>query len=39
MQKTGEYNSNNAFIYSGSTGRVNYYGKYGTGAVRPVSAL
>ena len=36
MQKTGEYNSNNAFIYNGNTGNVNN-NKYNTNAVRPVS--
>ena len=40
MQKTGEYNSNNAFIYNGNTGLVSSnYGKYNTYAVRPVSAF
>ena len=39
MQKTGEYNSNNAFIYNGNTGNVNYYNKYYANAVRPVSAF
>ena len=39
MQKTGEYNSNNAFFYNGITGNVNNYYEYGTYAVRPVSAL
>lgn len=34
-----EYNSNGAFIYNGSTGSVSNYGKYGTDAVRPVSAF
>ena len=38
MQKTGEYNSNNAFIYNGNTGNVNN-NKYNTNAVRPVSAF
>lgn len=37
MQKTGEYNSNNAFIYNGNTGNVNNNNKYNTNAVRPVS--
>lgn len=35
--KTGEYNSNNAFIYNGNTGNVNNNNKYNTNAVRPVS--
>lgn len=39
MQKTGEYNSNNAFIYNGYTGNVGNGNKYGTNAVRPVSAF
>ena len=39
MQKTGEYNSSNAFIYSGNTGSVLSNSKYYTSAVRPVSAL
>ena len=39
MQKTGEYNSNNAFVYYGGTGLVSYNNKYYTYAVRPVSAL
>ena len=39
MQKTGEYNSNNAFFYNGSTGGVSYNNKYNALAVRPVSAL
>ena len=39
MQKTGEYNSNYAFVYYGYTGLVNNYNKYSTIAVRPVSAL
>ena len=39
MQKTGEYNSNDAFIYYGNTGYVNFDNKYSTYAVRPVSAL
>ena len=39
MQKTGEYNSNNAFIYGGLTGYVSNRNKYSTNAVRPVSAL
>ena len=30
MQKTGEYNSNNAFIYNGNTGNVNNNNKYNT---------
>ncbi len=34
-----EYNSNNAFIYNGSTGYMYYYDKYSTDAVRPVSAF
>lgn len=34
-----EYNSNNAFFYYGSAGYVGNFDKYGTGAVRPVSAL
>ena len=34
-----EYNSNSAFVYYGSTGGVGSYGKYSTGAVRPVSAF
>ena len=34
-----EYNSRHAFIYGGSTGCVNYNGKYDTYAARPVSAL
>ena len=34
-----ECNSNGAFVYGGSTGGVSYYSKYGTYAVRPVSAL
>ena len=34
-----EYNSSNAFVYSGGTGHVSSYSKYGTYAVRPVSAL
>ena len=37
MQKTGEYNSNNAFIYNGNTGNVNNNNKYYAFAVRPVS--
>lgn len=37
MQKTGEYNSNNAFIYNGNTGNVNNNNKYNTNSVRPVS--
>ena len=32
MQKTGEYNSNNAFIYNGNTGNVNNNNKYNTNA-------
>ena len=39
MQKTGEYNSNNAFIYNGNAGNVSNSNKYGTNAVRPVSAF
>ena len=39
MQKTGEYNSNNAFIYNGNTGNVLNHIKYNTFAVRPVSAF
>lgn len=39
MQKTGEYNSNNAFIYNGNTGNVNNNNKYNTNAVRPVSGF
>ena len=39
MQKTGEYNSNNAFIYNGTTGYVSNNNKYDTYAVRPVSAF
>ena len=39
MQKTGEYNSNNAFIYSGNTGNVFSNNKYSTIGVRPVSAF
>ena len=39
MQKTGEYNSNNAFIYNGNTGNVSHSNKYNPIAVRPVSAL
>ena len=39
MQKTGEYNSNFAFIYYGNAGSVYSYSKYLTFAVRPVSAL
>ena len=34
-----EYNSNNAFVYYGSTGYVYYINKYYTNAVRPVSAF
>ena len=34
-----EYNSYGAFVYGGSTGGVNSNFKYGTFAVRPVSAL
>ena len=34
-----ECNSNNAFIYYGNTGFVIYDSKYGTTAVRPVSAF
>lgn len=34
-----EYNSNLAFLYNGNTGYVNLNYKYGTNAVRPVSAL
>lgn len=34
-----EYNSSSAFIYLGGTGHVGNNNKYGTGAVRPVSAL
>ena len=34
-----EYNSNCAFVYSGSAGYVYYSNEYGTDAVRPVSAL
>ena len=37
MQKTGEYNSGSAFVYNGGTGAG--HNKYGTYAVRPVSAL
>lgn len=39
MQKTGEYNSNNAFIYNGYTGNLNGNYKYNTYFVRTVSAL
>ena len=39
MQKTGEYNSNNAFFYNGNTGGVFNNFKYNTIAVRPVSAF
>ena len=39
MQKTGEYNSNNAFIYYGNSGIVNNGNKYNSHAVRPVSAF
>lgn len=31
-----EYSSSYAFLYHGSTGDINYYTKYSTGAVRPV---
>ena len=34
-----EYNSYGAFVYGGSTGGVNSNFKYGTFAVRPVSAF
>ena len=34
-----EYNSNNAFIYSGNAGNVSNFSKYNTNAVRPVSAF
>lgn len=34
-----EYNSNGAFSYRGGTGYMNYGSKYGTHAVRPVSAF
>ena len=34
-----EYNSNYAFFYNGRTGSVGSNLKYGTSAVRPVSAL
>ena len=37
MQKTGEYSSNNAFVYGGDSGYVGYNRKYLAGAVRPVS--
>ena len=39
MQKTGEYNSNGAFVYVGGTGCVGGSYKFSTNAVRPVSAL
>ena len=39
MQKTGEYNSNYAFLYNGHAGYVYSSSKCGTYAVRPVSAL
>lgn len=34
-----EYNSYGAFVYYGYTGYVSNYFKYGTSAVRPVSAF
>ena len=39
MQKTGEYNSNNAFVYNGNSGGVTGHSRYSTHAVRPVSAF
>ena len=39
MQKTGEYNSNSAFVCGGYTGYVGNNSKCYAGAVRPVSAF